>query len=279
MKRIVSIFIFLLSCLALNAQALPSLLIPADSRSLSLAGSDVALDRFGQNGGAEFYYNSWAPESAGNKYMGGQLSIGLGDTFRIGFDGRYCKSDSMDVTSDVGVVKSSSSPSELFAGLNAFFFLPSGLSFGAEGRFLRSVLYEKASGSAIAADVHIKYAVESLKAGISLCNLGTKINYGGDDHSLPALVKAGAAYEIAGVTACAEADYLFSGGIMFGVGAEYSFKDMAFVRAGYHYGEALPSFMSLGAGLQFKGVQLNANYLLASDTLGGSMSFGLGFRF
>lgn len=57
---------------------------------------------------------------------------------------------------------------------------------------------------------------------------------------------------------------------------------IAFLRAGYHYGtqdKGLPSFASAGLGLKFAGVELNAAYLFASEALGGTMTFGLGYSF
>ncbi len=79
-----------------------------------------------------------------------------------------------------------------------------------------------------------------------------------------------------------DADYYLSGDITAASGAEYSFKNFIFLRAGYHYGskdKGLPSFASAGLGVKFAGVQLNAAYLLASETLGGSLMIGLGYSF
>lgn len=57
---------------------------------------------------------------------------------------------------------------------------------------------------------------------------------------------------------------------------------IVFLRAGYHYGtqdKGLPSFASAGLGVKFFGVELNAAYLFASDAIGGTMTFGLGYSF
>jgi hypothetical protein len=58
--------------------------------------------------------------------------------------------------------------------------------------------------------------------------------------------------------------------------------DIGFLRAGYHYGDksqGLASFASLGAGVQFAGVELSAAWLTASPTLGNSLLFSLGYSF
>lgn len=282
MKKSFAILILTFACLQASAQGLPSLLIPGNTRSLSMAGADVALSPFDGRSGCELYLNSWAPQTASNTYFGTDMSFNMGESLALLVEGRYMKSDPMDITSDVGVIKSTFSPSEMMAGLGLAYRTSSGFTAGLKGRFVNSVLYESASGSAFACDLFARYSVDSFKAGLSLCNLGSKISYGGDAYSLPAVVKAGAAYEFAGLTACAELDYLLSGGMMLGLGAEYNIKDIAFVRAGYHYGDAekvLPSFSSFGAGVRFFGAELNLCYLTASETLSNSIMLGLAYTF
>ena len=80
----------------------------------------------------------------------------------------------------------------------------------------------------------------------------------------------------------AEADYLFAGALMAGFGLEYCIQQIAFLRAGFHYGDAakaLPTFVSLGAGVQFACVHLDLSFLTASKTLGNSLMVGLGYAF
>lgn len=65
-------------------------------------------------------------------------------------------------------------------------------------------------------------------------------------------------------------------------GAQYSFKNMLFARAGYHFGTkeaVLPSFATVGLGVRFFGVSLDFAYLTGNDVIGNSMTFGLGYRF
>lgn len=46
-------------------------------------------------------------------------------------------------------------------------------------------------------------------------------------------------------------------------GAEYSFNQLVFARAGYHFSSAVaPRFASFGLGFAFKGIGLDAAYLL-----------------
>ena len=112
------------------------------------------------------------------------------------------------------------------------------------------------------------------------------MKYGENTYSQPSLVKAGAGYTIglgtSSIAVNAEADVLFSGGFMAGLGAEYSFDDLVFVRAGYHYGDdkkAIPSYGSLGAGVKFFGVRLDVAYLVGSQVLKNSLGVTLGYSF
>jgi len=54
------------------------------------------------------------------------------------------------------------------------------------------------------------------------------------------------------------------------------------LRGGFHYGDAakaLPTYASLGLGLQYAGVRLDVAFLTASQSLGNTLLFGLGYSF
>ena len=65
-------------------------------------------------------------------------------------------------------------------------------------------------------------------------------------------------------------------------GVEYGIADIVFVRGGFHYGDnakGIPTYASLGLGVQFAGVHLDAAYLTASKTLRNSLQISLGYAF
>ena len=69
---------------------------------------------------------------------------------------------------------------------------------------------------------------------------------------------------------------------MAGLGLEYTLADIVSLRGGFHYGDAakaLPTYASLGLGLQFAGVSLDVTFLTASQSLGNTLLFGLGYSF
>ena len=295
MKRLF-LLTFLVLCLPslCNAQAV-NMLIPVDARTAGFAMAGAALDADAfvsargvsaaalteKNGAFALSYDSWAPSSAslgvaafGGFYRFGKMAVAL--------DGRYFIEKPYDIISQSSKIIGSYTPKDIMAGLGLAYQVAEPLSVGVTGRFFSSDIAEKAKGSAFCADVDLSFRKGGLAAMAGVANLGSKISYGGTSYALPALAKGGVAYSVAGLTASAEADYLFSGALMAGLGLEYCIADIAFVRAGYHYGDAakaLPSFASLGLGLQFSGFSLDLAYLTASESIGNTLLFGLGFSF
>ena len=87
---------------------------------------------------------------------------------------------------------------------------------------------------------------------------------------------------VSGLTVGAEVDYLFTGGLMAGLGVEYTIVDIVSLRGGFHYGDpakAVPMYASVGLGVKFAGVHLDAAFLTASQTLGNTLMIGLGYAF
>lgn len=228
-------------------------------------------------------YGLWAPQTADNQLIGVGAFARIGERLGLGISGRYRMENPMDITSATGGILGTFTPSEFGANLAVSVKVIDGLSVGLTGKFVNSSIGEELSGSAFGADVSVAWKGRALSAGAALCNLGSSVKYGDSSYAMPMLVKAGAAYSAAfGLTASVEADYLFSGAFMAGLGLEYNLFDIGFLRAGYHYGdrsEGLASFASLGAGVRFAGFEVSAAWLTASPTLGNSLLFSLGYSF
>lgn len=299
MKKI--ILSILVACampaLSASAQALSSLLIPSAPEYAAMGGASVALEAgafAAENNAAAMSlsddsfavaagYGLWAPETAGSQLAGLGAFARVGERVGIGLSGRYTMEKPMNISSAAGGILGTFTPSELGANLAVSVKVIDGLSVGVTGKFVRSSIGEELSGSAFGADISVAWRKDGLSAGAAVCNLGSKLKYGDSSYSMPMLVKAGAAYSPDfGLTASVEADYLFSGAFAAGLGLEYNLFDIGFLRAGYHYGDksqGLASFASLGAGVQFAGVELSAAWLTASPTLGNSLLFSLGYSF
>ena len=297
MKRIfITVSIFAALSLSASAQSMSSLLIPVDPVSASLASSAAAgeatafaaavnasamsfsADRFK----AAVSYGSWAPDAADSKAVNAGAFFRLGERASLGFTGSYFLDREMEISSATGAVTGTFTPKDIVARLGFSYLITDCLSAGVTANVISSSVGPDLSGTAFGGDISVMYRQNGLNAVLGLCNLGTSISYGGDSYSMPMYARAGAAYSVAGLTLSAEADYLTEGAFSAAAGAEYNIADIAFLRAGYHYGAedmGLPSFASAGLGLKFAGVELNAAYLLASDTLGGTLLLGLGYSF
>lgn len=297
MKKIFAILSAALLAAPIYAQTYSALLESADAQSFAVANASIArpagIHAAGTNAAAMSLsenkfaagaaFSMWAPKTANSKIAGLGAWGKINDKLAIGLDARYIMGQAYDVVNDLGYVSSTFSPNDIHATAAVSYKIIDCLSVGVGAKFVSSKLEENVSAMAFGADVSVAFNRNGLSAALAACNLGSSLTYGKSKPvALPAMVKAGVAYNIVGLTASAEADYLFDGAFMAGLGLEYSIKDIAFIRAGYHYGDqkkALVSFASVGLGVKFFGVELNACYLLASEALANTMMFGLGYSF
>lgn len=275
-KFIIIILACLVSFSALNAQNAPSLLINWNPETVATGGSsnDVAFAASSSKSDIDAVYGMWAPQSADNNIIAADASILLADRFAIRVQGANLKDNQSSTGfNELGTPTGKFFPSELLVGAGFAYKINAAIAVGVDVKALMAKYGENLSSNAYGADVSFAYSAKGLTAGVSVRNIGAK---------LPMLIRASGEYLVSGFRASAEVNYLLSGAIMASVGAEYGIKDMVFLRAGYHYGDAakaVPSFASCGLGLKFFGVKLNAGYLLGSKTLGGTMLFGLGYEF
>ncbi len=269
---------------AMSAFAQQASYIPVDAATMGLAGTAV-----GRNSGAYaaeynaatmslakekigigLSYGNWAPKTAANTAISLGGMFGLGDRLSLGFYGKFLKDKNASVLTNAnGVVAGEVYPNEILGGLSVSYEIVKGLSIGLGGRYASATFSDDVKSSAFGVDVSAAYSNGGLMVGLGVS-------------TLPDIARLGVSYTIAGLTASVEADYQFSGGIMAAGSLEYSIVDMVFVRAGYHFGTdkaPLPSYASLGVGVNLSGIHLDVAYLLASETIGNSLCVGLGYSF
>lgn len=304
-KYISIVAVIVLSCMSgmsLRAQTMPSLLLDQDPVSIAVGSARVASDGDAfalQNNVASMSFAEetmsvkagftlWQPSYANMK------NIGLGGIYRIsdrlglGLDFKYLmKQPYSGVTGNGSAIRDSEfRPSEInFAAGVSYAFLDC-LSAGVALRYAGSSLSPDAKANIFGADLGLFFSMNSVRAGLSVNNLGTKVKYSEKAYPQPMLLKAGAGYDLTMGTSVlsfdAEADILFAGGVMAGVGCEYSFRDMVFARAGYHYGNSanvVPSHGAAGLGLKIVGINLDVAYIFGSKVLANSMCVSLGYSF
>ena len=281
----------------MNAQTMQFLNIGPDAATAAVAGTGIArtatayaIDNnmaaaalASSEMATEIGYGIWQPNAAKTGIISATGYFQISDKLAIGAGFKNFSEPEYTLTSVDGRSNGTFKPNEMSASLGAAYKLGDCLALGLNAKFASSSLTDYAKASTVAGDLSLAYANEGIQAGIAVCNIGGKASYSeGGSYSLPMIAKAGAAYSVSGLTASAEFDYLLSGGLMAGIGAEYWIKDIVAVRAGYHYGDgvkAIPSYASAGLGFNLAGVKINAAYLLASEVLGGTMMFGLGYSF
>lgn len=282
MKKILIVLCLMLVVWAGFAQAVPSLLVPADSRALSMGG--VVLPSDASKLDVRAFYGLWAPKTAHNTLAGGEVFFRAGGRVSLTLEGRTFLDRPYDVTTAQGQVKGQFRPNDLIVGAGVTVNLTDAFSIGVKGRMVSSKIAEEAKGSAFCGDVTVAYTGDIFYAAVSARNLGSKLSYGGNtSYALPALAAVqGSVRPVDGLTVGAEVDYLFSGALMAGLGLEYTFADIVSLRGGFHYGDAakaVPMYASLGLGFQFAGFHLDAAFLTASKTLGNSFLISLGYAF
>ena len=298
MRKILCIMVAMLMATGAFAQALPSLLIPSDAASLSLAGATVAgragafsvddnaasIALSGRTLNVAATYGLWQP-SAGKENIlaaGGWWNSGR---FAVGASFRRFASPSQETVSGNGTISQlddAFAPSDIAVSLGASFAVTGNISVGLAARFVNSRLTGTASANVVGADISVMYAKDALRAGLVMANLGTKVKYSETGYAQPMVLRAGAAYTILeGLTVQAELSYLFAGSFGAGAGVEYGFRDMVFARAGFHYGSGnvgIPTHASLGLGGKFAGVKIDVAYLLIGN-LSNTLMFTLGYCF
>lgn len=178
-------------------------------------------------------------------------------------------------------------PSDLQAGAALSYAITDWLSAGVNAKFFSSELSDDDKFTGFGADVQAQAVFGDFRAALGVTNVGSSMkSASGEKFSVPSSVLAAGDWRGEfgknGIEAMVDLNYYFSGSFTAAAGVQYDFRDMVFVRAGYHYGAKdafLPSFATVGAGVKFFGVSVNAAYLLGNDVLKNTLTVGLGYSF
>ena len=253
-----------------GAQSLSPLCNPA---VIPFSGSDVQAG-----------LQLWAPSSVKATHINILSGIKLGDRLGLSVTAAYQMGQPYAISDASGKETGQFRPSDLLVGAGLGYAFTDNLSAGVQVKLASQTLAAGSSSSAVAADAFILYANEGLQATAGVTSMGPSIKDSQENkYNLPSSAKLGIGYTLpAGLSFRADADYFFTGGIGAGLGAQYAWKDMVFVRAGYHLGTdkaPIPSYLSLGAGAKFSGFHLDLCWLTANEALGNTLMFGIGYAF
>ena len=290
---------------AKDTEALPFIRIVRDPASGAMGFAGVAssssiayssfsnpamIPFFDKTGDIAFSYQNWAPDGvkssnfnlgAGFKLFDGRLGFGFGGAFQNG--------EKYDTFNEAGVMTGSYTPNDMQINLGASSLITKNFSFGINLRYARqSLSHDNASYETVATDMFIAYRLNEFNFTAGLSSLGSSVKSASDeDFTIPTSATLGAEWHRTlakehGIKAVADFDYFFSDNVTAGFGAQYSWKDMVFIRTGYHFGSdkaVLPSFLTLGGGIKHKRIRLDAAWLTGNDAIKNSLSLGLGIMF
>lgn len=233
-------------------------------------------------------WQNWAPQGAGSSNFNFGSSFKANDRFGLAIGADVQSGEEYSQTDLNGNSTGSFSPLEMILCSGVGIKIIDGLSLGLNARYSSQKLAKDASYSAFSGDLFASWHIRSVNLTAGVSSIGSSVKSAdGTSFSLPSSATVGADWsiglsEIQKVNLVADADYFFSGAVSAAIGAQYSFRNLIFLRAGYHIGSdksALPSFASAGLGVKFKEFKLNAAYILASEALAGTLTVGLGYSF
>ena len=261
-----------------GSEAMPFLRLDFSPASLAVGGSGAktaAVLPFSKNMlsmGASWL--NLAPEVSPVNYLSGGLAGQL-DEFGFSLDFSRGFGEKIYGTNDV--------PTDIVFKGGVGYRFNENYSLGINLGYGQQYIVEDYKTSSYVADFFAACHFESIVVWAGLSTLGSTIgSEASGEFPLPSSVAVGGAFTAVEsgkhlLTLNLAADYYFSGTMALSAGAEYGFANCAFLRAGYRYGgdSVLPSFASAGLGLRFSGIELNAAYLFASETLGKTLAIGL----
>lgn len=234
-------------------------------------------------------YMNWQPSASPVQDINAGAAWNIAGKFGVALGFSYGICEKYDITDASGKANGTFSPSQTQVNLGlAWKFLPF-LSLGANVKYLGNTLAEGQSYGAVASDIFLMTKVAGLKAAVGVSSLGSKVkSASGARFSLPASATLGLGYGIGtgkkhAAEVLVDADYYFSGALSASAGASYTYNDLVSVRAGYRYGgdSVIPSYASVGAGVEFLGIRIDAAYLIATGNslLKNTFTVGAGFSF
>ncbi|MFA7089714.1 MAG: PorV/PorQ family protein [Bacteroidales bacterium] len=303
-KCIIGLIFSIFAFTSAFGQTAQFLTISPDSYSLSLGGTGVispanafaiynnpaATAISPLKGAFAASYTMWQPATTDNQMVSLSGFIKLGKRSAVSLGSRMFLYPTYDLSNPQGNITGIFKPRELSVDLGYAYNIFGAFSAAATVHYISSETGPKAAGSALAADLGLMYQPGNLSLGLTATNLGSKIDYGNGLYTLPSQIKLGAGYgfhpgEKHLLNAAVQAGYLIvNSGITAGIGLEYSYNNLFFVRVGGHYGDSekcIPSYVSAGLGFRFRGLTLNAAYLLAQkdSPLANSLGINLGWEF
>lgn len=262
----------------------------ASTSSLACSAfSNSAMVPFSDRGlSAALSFQGWAPNGEKSTNIALGSAFRLGERFGLSVGAALGNGAEYELYDQTGTFIGTARTRDMLFGLGLGYRFIDCLSAGVNLKYAGQTLLSDASLSAFAADLFLAYSRNGLSVTAGVSSVGTSVSSASQESfSIPSSASFGAGYSLDfagkhGLEFLLDCDYYFNGGVAAAVGAEYSFDDMLFARAGYHYGSSkavLPSFVTVGLGARFVGIDINFAYLTGNDFLGNTLTVGIGYSF
>lgn len=282
-SRILAVILTLMSAAtAVHAQSFSSFIHSGKAADLAMGDlsfqtPDLARHRVD----AALSFGKWAPQQLDYGALQAGAFLALNEQFGIRLDYRSNLFSENPLIDENGNEKGTFKPGEQRILIGVSLRLSDQLFLDVNGKYLACDLAEN-KASAFAGDVAFSFVKDGLTLGVKGADIGSKYSFGTTAYSLPMRVLAGGSYRLApaekhALTLGADLGYILPQeykAFTAAAGAEYSFNQLVFARAGYHFSSAVaPRFASFGLGFAFKGIGLDAAYLLGPS--GNAWTAGL----
>lgn len=290
MKKLTLIICAWLLSLCAQAQSFVSINNDPTSTAMGETGVSLAASGFSiynNTASAALDTATWATAYSYSPYMwdfvggnnlhtvAGFYKFGLKHTIAAGV--RYFNKANVILTNDEGENAGVAKPTDLSVEVGYAFKINELMGVAANVRIIHSDLdISDAKGTAVGFDIGYYLHSKGLRVGIMLSNVGSKMEYGSTKYDMPSWLKAGGSYEwmVADkhyLTGAVQCDYNFQPdnekGFSTGLGVEYSYDKLLFLRGGYRLADDLMGYnhATLGMGCNVRFVSINLAYSIASS--------------
>ncbi len=250
----------------------------------NLAANSLSDTKFGIN----FNYRPWINDLSGDYNLLGAsayYSLDSINSFALGF--KNYTMPSYSIMDDNGNSSGNYQPGELSFALGYARKLNEYTAVSLTMQYLASNLYETYNASTILFDLGFKSSWQKINYGVVVKNLGPKLNFDNQKVSVPLTIGGGVAYSDSigsknNITFAVDFTQMTQddeSGFSSGIGCEYAYDKLLSLRAGYHFvDESIGlSALTLGAGLNYKGISVDFGYLVSDNALNNNYSISCSF--
>lgn len=268
--------------------------IPVNAIDASRAGIDITDNLFISHKSLDVSagYMSYSPAYLPTGYMSINADYCLNETLTFSLDGIYGMGSEYDVYNSGGFKSGVYKPSEMLIGLGAGYRFLDYLSADVKLKYMTDKPASETSYGAFAADIAVTGMFEfsenaRIAAECGAYSIGSKVSSAsGHKFSFPSSIGLSGAYmhdlnEKNSLNFLLKGNYYLHKAFSAAVAAEAKIADIASVSLGYCLGAkyVLPSFVSVGAGVHFTGIRINAAYMYGNKSVSNSIALSLGYSF